>query len=61
MLSEELEKRGVAVKKAKGDADQLIAQTAIENAVNFTTQVIGEDTDVFQLLVSLIIPNSKSL
>ena len=54
MISEELEKRGIAVKKAKGDADQFIVQTVIENAVNFTTQVIGEGIDVFQLLVSLI-------
>ena len=61
MLSQELEKRGVAVLNAKGDADQLIAQTAIDNAINFTTQVIGEDTDIFQLLVCLLKPNSKGL
>ena len=61
MLSKELERSGITPMHAEGDADQLIVQTAIDNAVNFTTEVIGEDTDIFQLLVSLIKPCSKSL
>ena len=30
-------------------------------AVNFITQVVGEDADIFQLLVSQVKPNSKGL
>ena len=61
MLSAELKNEGITALHATGDADQLIAKTAIDNAVNYTTQVIGEDTDIFILLVSLLKPNSKDL
>ena len=44
---------------AKVDADQLITKTDIDLAVSHTTQFIGEDTDVFQFLVSQLCPNSK--
>ena len=61
LLSKELQDQQIEVLHAKGDADQLIAKTAIDLAVNSTTQVLSEDTDIFQLLVSQLRPNSKGL
>ena len=52
LLSEAIENENISVKHAEGDADQLIAKTAIGLAERYITQVIGEDTDIFQLLVS---------
>ena len=61
MLSDAMEERNIPVVHAKGDADQLIAKTALDLAKEFTTQVVAEDTDIFQLLVSQLNPNSKGL
>ena len=61
LLSNAMEEKQIKVLHAKGDADQLIAKTAIDYAEKYTTQVIGEDTDIFQLLVSQLKPNSKDL
>ena len=61
LLSQTLRNRKISVLHAKGDADQLIAKTAIDLAVKFVTQVVGEDADIFQLLVSQLKPNSKGL
>ena len=60
-LSETLKNKDISVVHAKGDADQLIAKTAIDLAVNFITQVVGEDADIFQLLISQLKSNSKGL
>ena len=56
-----MEEHGIKVLHADGDADQLIANTAVVCAKTHITQVIGEDTDVFQLLVSQLISDSKGL
>ena len=47
MLSKAMEDKGIQVFHAKDDADQLIAKKAIECAVDYPTQVISEDTDIF--------------
>ena len=49
LLSQTLRDRNISVLQAKGDADQLIAKTAIDLVVEFITQVVGEDADIFQL------------
>ena len=61
MLSKAMKEKNIEVLHAKGDADQLIAKTAIDLAVDYITQVLAEDTDIFQLLVSQLGDNSKSL
>ena len=61
MLSEAMKEKQIPVFHAKGDADQLIAKTALNCANEFVTQVVAEDTDIFQLLVSQLDPNSKGL
>ena len=55
MLSEAMKEKEIKVFHAKGDADQLMAKTAIDHAVHYTTQVLAEDTDIFQLLVSQLV------
>ena len=49
-----------ALNHNKGDADLLIATTAIDCAVDHHTQVICEDADIFQLLVNKVKHNSKT-
>ena len=49
-----------ALNHNKGDADLLIATTAIDCAVDHHTQVILEDADIFQLLVNKVKSNSKT-
>ena len=61
MMSDAMEAKVMTVLHATGDADQLIAKTAIDLALDYTTQVVGEDTDIFQLLVSQLRPASKGL
>ena len=61
LLLNELQKNGIQVERANGDADQLVAKKAIDRAVNSTTQVLCEDADIFQLLISQLKPNSKGL
>jgi hypothetical protein len=39
------------VHQATGDADLLIVQTAVKYAINVETVVVGEDTDLFILLL----------
>ena len=51
-MSKAIENQNISVEHAEGDIDQLIDKTAIGLAETYTTQVIGEDTDIFQLLVS---------
>ncbi|GFO27369.1 hypothetical protein PoB_005387400 [Plakobranchus ocellatus] len=50
-LSDVLEKDGCQVLHAQGDADTLIVRTAVSYAINKTTVVIGEDTDLLVLLL----------
>ncbi|GFR65217.1 hypothetical protein ElyMa_005525100 [Elysia marginata] len=50
-LGDVLKKDGCEVLHAEGDADTLIVNTAVICAVNATTVVIGEDTDLLVLLL----------
>ena len=61
MLSDAMKARGMQVLQAKDDADQLIANTGLEISNEFITQVVAEDADIFQLLVSQISADSKGL
>ena len=49
MLGDELTKTGITVNHASGDADLLIAQTALKSAKDYPTILIGEDTDLLVL------------
>lgn len=50
MLSAQLQKTGCRTIHAEGDADVLIAKTAVSSAIQRATTVIGEDTDLLVLL-----------
>lgn len=50
MLSAKLQEKGIKTIHATGDADVLIATTALKSASICTTTVIGEDTDLLVLL-----------
>ncbi|XP_006815272.1 sulfotransferase 1C3-like [Saccoglossus kowalevskii] len=58
MLSEKLQLAGCDVHHAKGDADLLIAQTALTSAESMNTVLEGEDTD---LLVIYVVRNPKDV
>ena len=51
LLSKVLESSGVCCLHAEGDADLLIAQTALRQAMTQSTTVVGEDTDLLILLL----------
>ena len=51
MLSQKLEAADCHVVQARGDADVLIAKTAVASAAESPTTVIGEDTDLLVLLI----------
>ncbi|KAE8743484.1 hypothetical protein FOCC_FOCC010907 [Frankliniella occidentalis] len=55
LLSHDLREKGVTVVKAPGDADRLIATTAIEltKTTGENVVVVGNDTDVLALLIAL--------
>ncbi|KAA0203748.1 hypothetical protein HAZT_HAZT002769 [Hyalella azteca] len=61
MLSQKLVSAGCHVLQAEGDADVLIATTAVECASECSTPVIGEDTDLLILLIFSTNPNSEAL
>lgn len=50
ILSDKLERVGCVVQHAKGDADTLIAMTAVKSAEVVDTVLVGEDTDLLVLL-----------
>ena len=50
LLGIRLKADGCTVDNAKGDADVLIVQTAIESARSINTIVVGDDTDLLVLL-----------
>ena len=50
LLSDTLQDRGCTTILAEGDADLLIAQTAVTSAKDLKTVLIGEDTDLLVLL-----------
>ncbi|KAK7109451.1 hypothetical protein V1264_013491 [Littorina saxatilis] len=45
------EENGIPVQHAQGDADCVIVQVALQSAVEYTTYVVGEDTDLLILLL----------
>ena len=49
MLGDELTKTGIAVNHNSGDADLLIAQTALKASKDYLMDLIGEDTDLLVL------------
>lgn len=51
MLSQQLEAADCHVLQAEGDADVLIAKTAVASAADSPTTLIGEDTDLLVLLI----------
>ena len=61
MLSEAIKEKQIPIFHTKGDAEQLIAKTTLNWAKEFTTQVVADDTDIFQLLVSQLDTNNKGL
>ena len=61
LLTSHLEEHGCKVLQADGDADVLIAQTAVMSTDNSTTCVVGEDTDVLVLLMYHAIDNGNDL
>ena len=50
LLSRFLQQVGCQVSHAKGDADMLIVQTAIESVSRSNTVLVGDDTDLLVLL-----------
>ena len=61
MLSQQLEAAGCHVLQAVGDADVLIANTAVARAAESSTTVVGEDTDLLVLLICHADPESYTL
>ncbi|KAA0194715.1 hypothetical protein HAZT_HAZT007781 [Hyalella azteca] len=61
MLSQKLVSAGCHVLQAEGDADVLIAKTAVEYANECSNTVIGEDTDLITLLIFSTNPDSEAL
>lgn len=51
MLSQKLDAADCHVLQGEGDADALIAKTAVACAAESPTTVIGEDTDFLVLLI----------
>ena len=46
-----LEENGIPVQHAQGDADCVIVQVALRSAMEYTTVLVGEDTDLLILLL----------
>ena len=62
MLSDALnDDQRIKVLHAKDDADLLIANTAINCAIDKPTQVVCEDADIFQLLINKLNVDSKPI
>ena len=61
MLSESLRQHNCETRHANGDADLLIAKTAIHSASTQTTVLIRDDTDLLVLLLFHADPNAKEL
>ncbi|KAA0192351.1 hypothetical protein HAZT_HAZT005538 [Hyalella azteca] len=61
MLSQKLVSAGCHVLQAEGDADVLIAKTAVACANECSTTVIGEETDLLILLIFSSNPESEAL
>jgi len=61
MLSQKLQTAGCHVLQAVGDADVLIANTAVARAAESPSTVVGEDTDLLVLLICHADPESHTL
>ena len=51
LLSQRLEQAGCGIHQGRGDADVLIAQTALTSAAKQDTVLVGDDTYMFVLLI----------
>ena len=51
LLSQRLEQAWCEIHQARGDADVLIVQTALTSAAKQDTVLVGDDTDLFVLLI----------
>lgn len=56
-----LEQSGCEIKHAKGDADVLIVQTAVESAKSKASVLVGDDTDLLILLLYHVDMNSHQV
>ena len=56
LLSRKLEQMGCQVSHARGDADMLIVQTAIQSSSRSSTVLVGDDTDLLILLCFHTLP-----
>ena len=60
MLIKEFQAAKIETKQAKDDADTLIIKTALERSKDLQVAVVGQDIDLFVLLLALI-PTSKDI
>ena len=56
-----MKESGINVVHAQGDADCVIAQVALKTAVDHTTHVVGEDTDILALLLFHVKPDMEDV
>ena len=61
LLGKKLDKAGIRVYHADGDADTKIISEALSSARQINTTVIGEDTDLLVLLLHHVDENMKSV
>lgn len=52
MLIEKFKEVDIATRQSRDDTDVLIVETAIENSINNTTIIVGEDIDLLVLLIA---------
>ena len=60
-LANYLEENNLTTIQAKGDADLLIVQTAVEQSYNSKIKLIGEDTDLLVLLIHHVSRHSHQI
>ena len=61
LVGERMEKAGISVVHAEGDADCVIAREALLSASEHATHVVGEDTDLLVLLLFHVKSNMKNV
>ena len=59
LLIEKLQSVNITSKQAQDDADVLIIETALEQSITNTTVVVGEDVDLYILLIARTLPYQK--
>ena len=61
LLMEKVDENGIKTLSAEGDADVLIAKTAVKCSTSACTHLIGEDTDLLVLLCFYCSDDTKGL